>query len=190
MDLSSAREDNEVMSLRAATKVEDNAIYFIIGEQHFFDNYEDEEGVEVTLKVHYCENMDSSMIEERLEKFLDSCNPGCRGCRLVIPGIGERCHCFDNLEMVFLPLVLLFHLPSLSRASPFPCILFSLEIINFYRIAPMQLTPNSFRMAACTFILYNRTFRLTLSSRELGHFYQHKNTGGESSNLLSDCLEQ
>lgn len=41
----------------------------------------------------------------------------------------------------------------------------------------MQLTPNSFRMAACMFVLYHQTFNVSLSAIVLEFFYQLKDAG-------------
>lgn len=90
---------------------------------------------------------------------------------------GETCHHFDSLKLGrAIPLTVLsqsyFKLGFSLSMHPF-----FHEILDFYNLAPMQLTPNSFRMAACMFILYDQAFSVKLIARELGHFYQMKDTG-------------
>lgn len=54
---------------------------------------------------------------------------------------------------------------------------FFVEILDYFELAPMQLTPNSFRVAAGMFILYSDHLNARLSARELNHFYQLKEAG-------------
>lgn len=76
--MSLAIEDDEVMSpLGPNSRVEDDTNLPPLGEQPFFDNYDEDEDIEVTIRVPYCENMDSSMNDKRLEKLLKNYNPGC-----------------------------------------------------------------------------------------------------------------
>lgn len=123
------------MSSKLALKMEDGSSYVNTGDQPFFDNNDnDEEDIEITLKVPSCENMDSSMNEERLEKLLQSCNPGYQ---LVIPKAGERCHRFDSLKigLPIPPAVIstsFFKLGFSLHMHPF-----FLELLHSYNLAPM-----------------------------------------------------
>lgn len=134
VDVNSATEDDEVMSpLEPISRVEDDANIPLVGEQPFYDNYEEDEDVEVTFRVPYCENMDSSMNDERLEKLLETCYPGSR---LVILKAGERCHRFDSLEIGF-PIPYAVVLASFFKLGfSLPMHPFFLEILDFYRLAP------------------------------------------------------
>lgn len=137
--------------------------------------------VQVERKLHVpvsfvpsCEDMDSSMNVDRLERLRELCNPGCN---LVIPSGGERCHRFNNFEPDQ-------SIPNAVLSASFFKLGFSLplhpfftDVLNFYDIAPMQLSPNSFRVAACMYILYDQTFSVPLTARELGYFYQLKDVG-------------
>ncbi|KAK1402683.1 hypothetical protein POM88_002288 [Heracleum sosnowskyi] len=54
------------------------------------------------------------------------------------------------------------------------------DIITYYDIAPLQMTPNAYRMAMCMYVLYDQLFEKKMSARELGFFYQLKQTGKNS----------
>ena len=43
-----------------------------------------------------------------------------------------------------------------------------MEILDFYEVSPMQLTPNSYRMAVCLYILYDIHHGVWMSALELG----------------------
>ena len=45
---------------------------------------------------------------------------------------------------------------------------FILEILDFYEVAPMQLTHNSYRMAVCLYIIYDIYHGVKTSTLELG----------------------
>lgn len=124
--------------------------------------------------VPACEDIDSTMNTDRLERLLEMCN---LGCSLVIPSAGERCHKFDDFEpdQVIPDAVLSASYFKLGFSLPMHS--FFIEMLKFYDIAPMQLTPNSFRVAACMYILYDQTFSVALTARELGYFYQLKDVG-------------
>lgn len=51
------------------------------------------------------------------------------------------------------------------------------EMLEFYDLAPHQLTPNSYHMAACMYILYDKEFSVPLTARELEYFYRLKDAG-------------
>lgn len=161
----------------------------INAEQSPFDNndaIEDEE-VEVKLianveqKPHTpldaapsCEDLDYTMNIDRLEKFLESCDPGCR---LVVPCAGEKCHSFNGLKPGRPVPKAVLSASYFKLGFSFPMHPLFIDILKFYDIAPMQLTPNSYRMTACMFILYNQTFSVPLTARELGYCYQLKDVG-------------
>lgn len=120
------------------------------------------------------EDLDSSMNIDKLEKLLESCDPGCN---LVVRSVGERCHKFDNFEPDQ-------SIPSAVLSASFfklgfslPMHPFFIDLLIFYDITPMQLTPNSFRVEACMLIYYDQTFSVSLTARELGYFYQLKDVG-------------
>ena len=52
-----------------------------------------------------------------------------------------------------------------------------MEILDFYGVSPMQLTPKSYRMAVYLYILYDIHHGVRMSALELGWFYQLKLTG-------------
>lgn len=151
-------------------------------EQAFFDNAdmvnEDDYVIEVKReakeRLPSCETVDSTMNAEKLEKLLSSWNPGCK---LVLPEAGERCHRFDNLKFSRAVPQAVLSSSYFKLGFSMPMHPFFLEILNFYSLAPMQLTPNSFRVAACMFILYDQAFSTVLTARELGYFYQLKDAG-------------
>lgn len=51
------------------------------------------------------------------------------------------------------------------------------EILEFYEIVAHQLTPNSYKMAICMYLIYDQELYTTLSALELGYFYKLKETG-------------
>lgn len=109
-----------------------------------------------------------------LENLLRVYTPGCR---LVIPQPGKRCHTFNNFEpdQTIPNDVLPAQFFRLGLSLPLHP--FIQDILDFYNIAPLQLNPNSYRMAICMYILYDLVFEAPLSARELGYFYQLKETG-------------
>ena len=124
-----------------------------------------------------CEYMNSIMTPARLQSLLESCNPGCT---LVIPQPGERCHRFDNLkpETNYPNAVLSSQFFRLGLSLPLHP--FILEVLDFYEVALMQLTPNSYRMAICLYILYDIHHGVRMSAVELGWLFQLKLTGRTS----------
>lgn len=160
------------------------------GEQPFFSNDDvteknDNVGMPLVAKVERkphvpagfvpsCEDTDSSMNADRLARLKESCDPGCD---LVVPTAGERCHRFGNFEpdQAIPNAVLSASFFKLGFSMPMHP--FFVDMLNFYEIAPMQLSPNSFRVAACMYILYDQTFSVPLTPRELGYFYQLKGVG-------------
>lgn len=121
-----------------------------------------------------CENLDSSMNAARVKSLLRNCYTGCR---LVIPEPGERCHRFDNFEMDQAEPAVVLSAQFFKVRLSLPLHPFIQDILEFYDIAPLQLTINSYRMAMCVYVLYNRDFNKQLSAFELGYFYQLKQTG-------------
>lgn len=110
------------------------------------------------------------MSAEKLEELLESWNPGCT---LVLLESGERCHRFDGLKPgKAIPCAILSY-SYFKLGFSLPMHPFIHEIRDFYNLAPMQMSPNSFKMAYM-FILYDQAFFATLTARELGHFYQLK----------------
>ena len=90
---------------------------------------------------------------------------------------GERCHRFDTLKPDT-------NYPNAVLSSQFfrlgislPLHPFILEILDFYEVSLMQLTPNSYRMAVCLYILYDIHQGVRMSALELGWFFQLKLTG-------------
>lgn len=124
--------------------------------------------------VPACEGQDSTMNADRLARLLEICNPGCH---LVLPCAGERCHRFDNFEADQSIPNAVVSASYFKLGFSFPMHPFFIDLLNFYEIAPMQLTPNSFRVAACMYILYDQAFSVALTARELGYFYQLKDVG-------------
>lgn len=153
VDISSATEDDKVMSpLGPVPKVEGEVSCVYASDQSFFDNYDEDNDVEITLRVPYCENMNSSMNEKRLEKLLESCNPVFL---LVVPMAGERCHCFDCLEVALPILSAIISTSFFKLGFSLPMHPFFLELLDFYNLAPMQLTPSFFIIVACMIVLYH-----------------------------------
>ena len=121
-----------------------------------------------------CEDVDSAMNPSKLSKLLEFCNPGCR---LVIPQVGERCHRFDSFEPDQLEPEAVLSAAFFRVGVSLPLHPFLTELLNFYQLAPLQLTPNSYRMAIGTYILYANEFSTTLTVPEFHYFYQLKETG-------------
>ncbi|KAL1811046.1 hypothetical protein ACET3Z_021111 [Daucus carota] len=130
--------------------------------------------IEPPAVVLACEHMDSIMTPARLQSLLESCNPGCT---LGIPKPGERCHRFDTLKpgTGYPKAVLSTQFFRLGLSLPLHP--FILEVLDFYEVSPMQLTPNSYRMAVCLYILYDIHHGVRMSALELGWFFQLKITG-------------
>ena len=132
------------------------------------------EVIEPPAVVLACEHMDSIMTPARLQSLLESCNPGCT---LGIWKPGERCHRFDTLKpgTGYPKAVLSAQFFRLGLSLPLHP--FILEVMDFYEVSPMQLTPNSYRMAVCLYILYDIHHGVRMSAWELGWFFQLKLTG-------------
>lgn len=142
-------------------------------EKPFFDNHEDGKEVEVRKipkanrksclnndAIPACENMNSMMNTNKLEKFLESCNSGYR---LVVPKVGECCHTFFGVGSNQA-------IPNVVISASFFNLCFSitmhsffLEVLRYLDLAFMQLTLNSYRMIACMFILYTEQLEVYLS---------------------------
>ena len=121
----------------------------------------------------------------KLTLQLDDYNPGCK---LVAPQPGERCQSFDNFEpdQAIPGAVLSAQFFRLGLSLPLHPFLH--EVIQYYDVAPLQLTPNSYRMAVCMYILYDQLFHpadrnaLALAARELAaKFLSFKN-------IISQCI--
>lgn len=80
----------------------------------------------------------------------------------------EKCNIFDNFEPdQVVPCAVLsaqfFRIGLYLTFHPF-----IKENIDLYKIAPFKLTPNSYRMAVCIYILYDSLFGARLTTPELG----------------------
>lgn len=112
--------------------------------------------------------MDSVLTDTKLELvFKESAYPDCD---LVIPETGERCYSFSDI----LPE---FSVPDVVISTSFfkvgvyvPFHPFIRDVHEFYDLAPLQLTPNSYRLAINTYILYASTHTSPLIGPELGLF--------------------
>lgn len=124
-----------------------------------------------------CANTRTSMTAQKLENLLEACNPGCS---LVVPQPEERCHDFSNFEPDQAIPCAVFSAQFFRLGLSLPLHPFIVDILNTYKLAPLQLTPNSYRMAICMYILYDSLFQVKLTARELGFFYQLKETGKTS----------
>lgn len=121
-----------------------------------------------------CDHLDSIMNPVKLTNLLQTCKPGCK---LMIPAPGERCHHFDSFEPDQpIPQAVLFA-QFFKLGLSLPMHPFIQELLEFYDIAPLQLTPNSYRMAMCMYILYKIELEKDLTAHELGYFYQLKQSG-------------
>lgn len=118
-----------------------------------------------------CENLYSAINVERLENLLVAYTLGFRP---VILEQGETCHRFDNFgpEQVIPDAFLSTIFFKLSFSLPMHP--FFHDILEYYELDPLQLTPNSFRVVSCMYVLYDQTFYVPLSARELRYFYQLK----------------
>lgn len=98
----------------------------------------------------------------------------------MIPEPGERAHRFDvrtpELGVPYAVISAAF----LKVGFFTPIHPFLREVLDFYELAPMQLTPNSYRLAISTYILYSSKFTAPLSAPELGYFIILKDTGRSS----------
>ncbi|KAK1365185.1 hypothetical protein POM88_040746 [Heracleum sosnowskyi] len=101
-------------------------------------------------------------------------------CRLVVPSPGERCHRFDNFELDQQIPCVVFSATFFRMGLSIPLHPFINDIITYYDISPLQMTPNAYRMAMCMYVLYDQQFEKKMSTRELGFFYQLKQTGKNS----------
>ena len=125
--------------------------------------------------VPFCEKMDSIMTSARLAKLYEECpHPTCS---IVIPEPGERAHQFKTKTPDR-------GIPNAVTSAAFfkvgvyfPLHPFLREVLEFYGLAPFQLTPNSYRLAISTYILYSSLFTTPLSAPELGYFFRLKDTG-------------
>lgn len=138
---------------------------------------EDIESPESPCSIPACENLDTTMNANRLKILLQKCQPQCQ---LVIPSPGERCHRFDMLEPDQVIPSAVFSATFFRMGISIPLHPFIHDILRLYDLAPLQMTPNAYRMAMCMYILYNQEFDKKMSARELGFFYQLKQTSKDS----------
>lgn len=126
----------------------------------------------------YCEKTDSIMTLSRLEKLYEECPRPT--CTIAIPGPGERAHSF-NVRTPELGIPKAVISAAFFKVGVYvPLHPFIREILDFYELAPLQLTPNSYRLAICTYILYASKFTTPLTAKELGYFFKLKDTGRSS----------
>lgn len=128
--------------------------------------------------VPYCEKTDSIMTLSKLDKLFEECpHPKCT---IVIPVPGERAHRFDTRTPEL-------GIPKAVISAAFfkvgvyvPLHPFLRDVLDFYELAPLQLTPNLYRPAISTYILYASKFTEPLTTKELGFFFKLKDTGRSS----------
>lgn len=115
-----------------------------------------------------CEHIDSILNPVRLQSLLEVCTPGCT---LEIPNPGERFHRFDLLSPDCNIPNAVFSAQFFKLQLSLPLHPFIVEISDYYEVAPMQLTPNSYCMAVCLYIPYHSYYNTQLTADELGWFY-------------------
>lgn len=115
-----------------------------------------------------CASLDSSVSVSQLEHLNQFYHTGCT---LIIPTKNERCHRFDNFEPDQMIPNAVLSAQFFKLGLSLPLHPFIQDILRFYDIAPFQLIINSYRMAMCLYILYNREFDNNLSAFELSYFY-------------------
>ncbi|KAK1392141.1 hypothetical protein POM88_011197 [Heracleum sosnowskyi] len=108
------------------------------------------------------EELDTSMNANRLKLLLQKHRSSCR---LVIPSPGERCHYFDNFEPDQAIPSAVFSATFFRMGLSIPLHPFIHDIITYYDISPLQMTPNAYRMAMCMYILYDQQFEKKMSAR-------------------------
>lgn len=98
--------------------------------------------------VPFCEKIDSLMTLTRLEKLYEECPRPT--CSIVIPEPGERAHRFDiRIPDRGLPNAVT-SAAFFKVGVYFPLHPFMKEVLDFYGLTPLQLTPNSYRLAIST----------------------------------------
>lgn len=128
--------------------------------------------------VPFCEKSDSIMTSVKLERLFEECHRPV--CKITVPEPGERAHRFDlKIPKQGIPHAVI-SAAFLRVGVSMPLHPFLREVLDFYQLAPMQLTPNSYRLAISTFILYSSKFTVPLTAPELGYFFRLKDTGRNS----------
>lgn len=114
------------------------------------------------------------MSMSKLEKLYEECpHPTCT---VVIPETGDGAHRFDvrilerGIPKAIIS-VTFFKAGVYTLLHPF-----MRDVLDFYELAPPQLTPNSYRLVIGMYVLYASKFTTFLIVRELGFFFKLKDT--------------
>lgn len=122
--------------------------------------------------IPFCEKLDSIMTLPKLDIFFKDCP-----CTIVIPDPGERAHRFNKRTPELGIPKAVISTAFLKVGFFMPIHPFLREVLEFYELAPMQLTPNSYHLAISTYIMYASKFSTPLSAPKLGFFFRLKETG-------------
>lgn len=72
----------------------------------------------------------------------------------MISKSSDRCHRFDNYEPEKAIPHVVVSISHFKLGFTVPMHPFFVEMLDFYELTPLELTPNSFRVVVCMYVLY------------------------------------